>query len=322
METVQRGLKRRTICQVIEKKLQDWYKSIKDRELAAVLPEHVIVTGGCIASMLLGESVKDYDIYLDSYPITERLANYYVAQFNAERSTSNNVRTSTPYVRHYQELAEERIGIFVRSAGVASETDGGAESYRYFEGQPADSVGADEYVDNLVEALQEQHAETKVNKYHPVFLSQNAISLSDKIQVVIRFIGQPDEIHKNYDYVHATNYYYQGKLTLRPQALESLLSKALIYQGSLYPVCSLFRMRKFMDRGWRISAGEIVKMAMQISELDLHDPKVLQAQLIGVDAAYFYELLRILNHGKEEGRTIDSSYVMQIIDQLAYQDHV
>jgi hypothetical protein len=320
---MEHGLKRRTICRVIEQKLADWYKSITDVELRTELPMHVIVTGGSIASMLIGESIKDFDIYLDDYSIAKRLANYYVKLFN-EKHQRNNVRTQECYVHDYIELNEQRLGIFVRSAGIASETDNGAEAYQYFEGEPADSIGADEYVDNLVEALQNENAETPVtgDKYRPVFLSQNAISLSDKIQVVIRFIGSPDEIHKNYDYVHATNYYYQGKLTLRPQALESLLSRALIYQGSLYPVCSLFRMRKFMERGWRISAGEIVKMAMQISELDLKDPAVLQAQLIGVDAAYFYELIRILNEGRTAGRTVDSSYVIQIIDQLAYQDHV
>lgn len=43
--------------------------------------------------------------------------------------------------------------------------------------------------------------------YTPMFFSPNAISLSDKIQIVLRFHGDNVAIHKTFDFIHATNYF-------------------------------------------------------------------------------------------------------------------
>lgn len=307
------GMKRRTIKRIIEAKLDAWLKTVPP-EIRAKVENHLIVTGGCIASMLLGETVNDFDIYCDDIDTAALLATYYVTTFNASR-TSVSKRIKVPYVKYLEDtVGNTRVAVYVKSAGAIGE-DSQEDSYQYFETQPADNTGADEYVASLQEATKDE------KHFRPIFLSENAITLSDKIQIVIRFTGDPNQIHLNYDYVHATNYYYSKtkQLVFRSEALESLLSKSLNYQGSLYPVCSLFRMRKFMDRGWTISAGEIIKMAMQISDLDLRDMEVLREQLIGVDAAYMHELLHMLTKFTEDnpGKPIEASYVMQLIDHLA-----
>ena len=301
------GFKRQTVQHIIEQKLGRWLDTLPP-EIRIKIEPHIIVSGGCIASLLLGEPVKDYDLYCENPDVAELLAQHYVAQFNTNRAAKQGPTTYEPYV--YRE--EDRIHIYVKSAGVAGESEDEA-GYEIFE-QTGENI--ESYLDEAMKA-----SESKQEKYRPVFLSENAISLSDKVQIVIRFTGDPDQIHENYDYVHATNYYHTGtrNLVLRPRALESLLSKALIYTGSLYPICSLFRMRKFMDRGWRISAGEITKMALQISELDLKDPIVLREMLIGVDAAYFHQLLRMIEEWKEnnQDKELDSSYVISLIDELS-----
>jgi hypothetical protein len=51
-----------------------------------------------------------------------------------------------------------------------------------------------------------------------------------------------------------------------------------------------------LKRGWNISAGEMLKVMFQISELDLKNPDVLEEQLIGVDVAYFSALINILRN--------------------------
>ncbi|HXJ41375.1 MAG TPA: hypothetical protein VNH18_18985, partial [Bryobacteraceae bacterium] len=53
----------------------------------------------------------------------------------------------------------------------------------------------------------------------------------------------------------------------------------------------LFRLRKFIKRGWSINAGQILKIAFQVSELDLNNLEVLEDQLTGVDVAYFVQLI-------------------------------
>jgi len=154
------------------------------------------------------------------------------------------------------------------------------------------------------------------NDYHPTFLSSNAISLNGKIQLVLRFYGDPEEIHESYDFVHCMNYWESGtgKLTLKPEALEALLSKTLVYQGSQYPLCSIIRTRKFVERGWRINAGQYVKMAMQLNDLDLTDFVILEEQLTGVDVAYFQEVISKLKD-KDQQR-IDTAYLIELIDRM------
>ena len=141
--------------------------------------------------------------------------------------------------------------------------------------------------------------------------------MSDKIQLVIRFFGSPGEIHENYDYAHAMCYYTygDGDLVLHPEALEAILSKTLIYKGSLYPVASIFRVRKFIQRGWRITAGQLLKIMMQISSIDLRDPVVLREQLIGVDQAYMHQLLRALET-KDASQRIDQTYLAKLVDEI------
>jgi hypothetical protein len=80
-------------------------------------------------------------------------------------------------------------------------------------------------------------------------------------------------------------------------------------------VCSIFRLRKFMARGWRISAGQILKILMQLSELNLSDPEVLKEQLIGVDQAYMNQLIREINN-RESGTRVDATYIAQLIDKI------
>jgi hypothetical protein len=135
--------------------------------------------------------------------------------------------------------------------------------------------------------------------YRLIFTSQNAMSLSDDLQIVTRFTGTAEEIHKNYDFVHATNYFtMEDGLVCNEKALMSLLTKTLYYQGSLYPLTSIIRMKKFILRKWQINAGEILKIIFQISKLDLENIDVLEEQLIGVDVAYFASLISTLRGGQ------------------------
>ena len=157
----------------------------------------------------------------------------------------------------------------------------------------------------------------ETNVYKPVFITDNSITLTDQIQLITRFVGSPEEIHKNFDFVHATNYWtYKDKLVTNQNALETLLTKELRYKGSLFPLCSLIRIRKFVKRGFTINAGQILKMCLQVSKLNLDDHLVLREQLIGVDSAYFSAFLEILDQNKNNGRTLSPSHVLNLIDYI------
>jgi hypothetical protein len=325
-------MKRKTINAVLAKKFNDWVETIGDEEVKKLVKKNTIITGGCIASMINNEKVKDFDVYFTNRETVIAAARYYIGKFRendgmhraiklyTDEDFSNPDSDLNKEVARNQTIPEEsespsddelldffemnrntkeegRVFIFIRSAGIAAEKE----------------IDLDNCEDPLEGEIEDTEDKTKP-KYRPVFLSSNAITLSDKIQIVTRFYGTPEQIHANFDYVHATNYWTsgEGKLVLSIEAYEACHNKELIYVGSKYPVCSLFRMRKFLSRGFTITAGEILKIAMNINEFDLKDVRVLRDQLIGVDSAYFNHLIEAIK-GK---KSIDRIYLTTILNRL------
>lgn len=313
MNDIKYGRKRKGIIKQLNEKLSAWVDSIEDEDVKKAVRKNTIITGGSIASMLLGEPVNDYDVYFKDKETTKLVAEYYVKKYNDSNSinTAEGVTPYQPFVK--QETMtnckgedEERVLIYIKSAGVAGSSDA---EYDYFESR--EDGAAEEYVESVIPN------ETKeTDLYKPVFLSQNAITLSGKMQIIIRFYGEPDKIHSNYDFVHAMNYYdySSGHLELKLEALESLMSRTLVYKGSLYPICSIWRAKKFINRGWRISAGQLLKIMWQISELNLKDYNVVKEQLIGVDATYLHQLIEALKDVDME--SVDSTYIGVLIDRI------
>jgi len=268
-------MNKKNIEKVLTKKFKNYAKSILDLKVKRMVEQNTIITGGAIASMLLGEEVNDYDLYFTDIDTAEAVVKYYVDKF---------------YENEVEVIREDlRIKIIIPGSGIAKR-------------KPTEAEGGND------------------EKYYAKFITSNAISLSNKVQLVIRLYGNADEIHENYDFQHVTNYWESGngRLTLRQEALESLLARELIYQGSLYPLCSIIRTRKFIKRGWHINAGQYLKMCFQVSQLDLKDVKVLEEQLIGVDTTYFSWLIDRMKDDLEKNKIekIDSNYVCKIVDEI------
>ena len=307
MMEIRYGRKRSGIKKALKAKVDEWLATIDDVDVNAMAAKNTIVTGGAIANMLIGEKVNDYDIYFRDKETALQVAKYYVDKFNAaNRDWAPEVKTEV--IENIKGEAEERVVIFIQSSGVAAE-DGRLLDY----GQPEQAVGKGGIGDLISPALEDENGKPA---YRPVFLSQNAITLSNSVQLIIRFYGEPDQIHANYDFEHACCYWDHGKneLVLPASALECLLSRTLVYRGSLYPIASIFRAKKFVERGWRITAGQLLKIMWQISEIDLSKPAVLREQLTGVDMAYMWELIEALTEADED--KINSAYVATIIDRI------
>jgi hypothetical protein len=308
-------MKKKTINAVINKKFDEWVESISDSKVRGLVVENSIITGGCIASMLLKEPPNDFDVYFTNKETVKAVAEYYVTVFNEANGDDGYVLDgAVPNERNMNReggaalnMTPGRIKIIFDSNGVGKEK----------------GIADDEDIAEYLEMPPIQDDNSKP-KYRPIYISCNAVTLSNQIQIVLRFYGDPDNIHQHYDYVHCTNYWTSKdrKVVLKQPALESLLSKELIYIGSKYPLASVIRTRKFIKRGWSINAGQYLKMCFQISELDLKNVAVLEDQLVGVDVAYFMTLISAIQSKvkseKEEGRdfNISYSYIATIIDKI------
>jgi hypothetical protein len=347
----------KTIKKIFNQKINDWLKYVDDEEIKKIIKENIIITGGAIVNLLLNEKVKDFDVYFRNKDSVLKVAQYYVKKFNDRngahqnkighlhkafvldgalnleeqlKSTDNPVlgvnddgtekRDWNSHMIH--NLTLDRIKIIVRSDGVAGENQEPFEDV-----YDTDIVGEDSVqniyqnaVENADEVKEDEAEKEEKGRYFPVFLSANAITLSNKIQIVVRFYGEPEEIHKNYGFIHCTCYWtsWNNELALPAKALEAIINKQLVYQGSKYPICSLMRMRKFIYRGFTINAGQILKICYAISNLDLTDIAVLEDQLVGVDSAYFMQLIEALQRKQlnDPEFVINEGYVCTILDKL------
>jgi hypothetical protein len=320
-ENIRRGMKAKTIRKILRDRIDAWIESIVDPAVMALAKRDTIVTGGCIASMLLGERVNDIDIYFKTKETAEAVANHYVKIFHPKNK--HGIPCAISVV-----TTDDRVKVVIKSSGIASE-EGAEAPYTYFE-RSGETPGAAGYVGEVMSNpgdIEDRYQETEdaalavdneegKPAFRPVFMSTNAITLSGRVQIVLRFFGEPEAIHENYDFAHCTNYWTRkdDELVLRPAAMEALLARELRYVGSKYPICSVIRLRKFIKRGWTINAGQILKMCMQISELDLTKIEVLEDQLTGVDAAYFAEVIHKLKAA--DTQTLNSAYLVEIIDRM------
>ena len=359
-----KGLSQVAIQGIIRRKVGDWLESIDDVELRRFLSDKIIVTGGSIASLLRGDKVNDYDVYFTTREAAKRAARYYLARFAANPPKKLLQSPVRMYVDESNadriSIVIKSVGVISAEGDNGQyeyfETTPPANAPEYVDNvvtpimsDDDDRRLANEIIDSTADvgvpdsdnpefmALVEQKAAEDLpsvatgpvskakNKYRPIFLSCNAITLSDSIQIIIRFYGPVDELHKNFDFVHCTNYWQSetrygaqlgGTLVVNTPALMSLMSKRLQYIGSRYPLCSLIRTRKFVRRGWTAPASVFIKAMHQCIAMDWNDIETWREQLTGVDAAYFAEIIDMLTRDKANGKHIDSAYIVALIDKL------
>lgn len=330
---VKRGMQRKEIAKYIENRVKWWSYSFKTgknfngvggevlqltnyeepteedlrkiKQFQQEVYDNTVVTGGCIASMLLGETVNDVDIYLKTQDVARKVAQYYINSMDSTLDPTDKVSKIEVI-----DNANQGVDIFLKSIGAVSAESGGTADYDYFENRSENDI------DEFFKKYRKAKGKDEGPKHSVSFLSSNAITLNNDIQIILRFCGDPSEIHKNFDFVHCTNYWTADTgLVYDVEALTAILERRLYYIGSRFPVASLFRIRKFIERGFRISGGEILKIAYDASKHNLDDVTVLRDQLCGMDLAFFHQVIVMLND-RAPGNAIDRTYLFQIVDRI------
>jgi hypothetical protein len=266
------------VVQELNKKYKDFISSIDDRNIRSLIINQTFITGGAIVSLLNNEKPNDFDIYFDNQDACETVINYFLDKMDKKLDEDYYIHKKINIKNNDEEEFKNRLKIYIPQTGTFS--------------------------NNFYN-----------NRYYPIFVSSNAISLTDKIQLIFRFIGNPEEIHANYDFEHTKCYYIPklNKLVLPQKSLECILTKELIYTGSKYPLASILRTRKFIKRGWNINVGQYVKMAIQLNEFDLKDPVILSDQLVGVDIVLFDMVIAEI---RKKENNITTSEIIEILDRV------
>jgi len=334
----------KTMKQIIKKKINQWIETIDDDKVKYAIEKDLIITGGCFTSMIQNETPNDFDCYFRTKESILVVAEYYAKKWNeAHEGQENKIGYKTKiFVLDGANPSKEILSYFgvtdIKDSQAVMLSNCPPERIKMIfpsdgiTGDPAEvnaneelGMGSSKIIsETIIEELDETKADDIIKKekkkYFPVFISSNAITLSNGIQIVVRFYGEPDKIHETYDFEHTKAYYdnYNNTLDIPKIVYEHVINKTLRYSGSLYPVCSIFRVRKFIERGWTINAGQLLKMCFQISQLDLTDINTLEDQLIGVDSIYFMNLIEQFRRQQQEDPNfqITSGYVMSIVDKI------
>lgn len=274
------GLQYTKSKEVIDRNIKAWAKSIRDctlqdRVLEAFKIGDLYVTGGSVLSAITGSKLNDFDVYCSDPELVRDIVKY----FNTDAEMVSVIPRGSEY-------AEEGL-LFVEGI------DPDMEGFIDLDSQVATSTGSKKDC-----AL--------------AYRSSSAYSFNNGVQLITRFVGSPEQIHKFFDFTICKGVYFAGEFYIKPEHLQHVAERQLVYDGSMYPLATLFRIPKYLNRGYRIRHLTQVKIAVQLSELNLGNPKVLRDQLNGVDQVYTKHLLEAF----EKLSDLSTSFICSLIDEM------
>ena len=99
----------------------------------------------------------------------------------------------------------------------------------------------------------------------PTLFTENAINLTDKIQLITKFAGKPQSVVEQFDWQHIKSHFsMKDGLVISDDTYKLIVEKELIYTGSNYPLSSLLRLRKYIKKGWTVSTKTIVHIIIDL----------------------------------------------------------
>ena len=110
------------------------------------------------------------------------------------------------------------------------------------------------------------HKALRADKFKVQLITDNAINLSDKVQLITRFTGDPSDVISEFDWEHLCSYFkYPDGLVIPDKVYKLLLEKKLSYTGSKYPLSSFFRLKKYLKKGWDVDTATMLHIALDIA---------------------------------------------------------
>jgi phosphatidylethanolamine-binding protein (PEBP) family uncharacterized protein len=151
-----------------------------------------------------------------------------------------------------------------------------------------------EYFKNRFEISQRYKKEnhrpiTLLNGYNdiPIFYTENAITLCDNFQIILKDYGAPEDVCSRFDWVHCMGYYIPSteELNVTMDTKIAAENKSMVYNvNSKSPLTSTYRMTKLLGNGWRIDRYEQSKLLININKYHFSEE-----ELENIEDAAFYD---------------------------------
>lgn len=127
----------------------------------------------------------------------------------------------------------------------------------------------------------------------PVKLNtDNAVTLEceDKIIQLIKptcMCGKVEEVINRFDFTISMAAYYplENKIFCNDRFFIDLSARKLVYNiNSIRPISTLYRIKKYIDKGYSINGIELIKLGLTISKIKITSFKQYKNEINGIDA--------------------------------------
>ena len=161
----------------------------------------------------------------------------------------------------------------------------------------------------------------------PPFVSANCITFKRKgrgrkvwtVQLITRFSGNPYDVFKNFDFTITTGAYrfWDADFYFGDRFFPDISARKLVFMGaSEYPICALWRTKKYQARGYDCPGSTIMHIGLAIVRLQIETYGELKKQLLGIDTIYLQKLLEREEYA--DGLPVD--YGKFVADALHYMN--
>lgn len=176
--------------------------------------------------------------------------------------------------------------------------------------------------------------EKKIKNVHDFFKSKmhNSINTEraesykytrkkDKINLKFQLIMIPDtykgheNIFEKFDFTicMAAYYFKEDKFVFHDDFFKHLSQRRLVFNHKTkYPINSLIRVKKYLNREFKISGVELLKMGLAINNLNMKNYQDLKEQMEGIDTLFLKDLTDALMNDKE--KKYDFEQAMELIE--------
>jgi hypothetical protein len=139
------------------------------------------------------------------------------------------------------------------------------------------------------------------------------------VQLITRFIGEASDIFQWFDFTitHGAFDFEKNCFIFGDRFFPDLAKRRLVYSGSSkYPICAMYRTKKYSERGYELPGATIMHIALSIVQLKISNYKELKEQLMGIDTMYLQKLLEAKNPDApvDYGEFIYEAF--QVIDRI------
>lgn len=140
-----------------------------------------------------------------------------------------------------------------------------------------------------------------------------------RVQFIKVVTGTPEEVIDTFDFtVCQAAYSWRQGFMFGREFMKHLAQRRLVFNiAAKYPICSLYRARKFIRRGFHFSGIEAIKLGLRIQALEIETYKQLREQLMGIDTLFLKDLTDSLK-GQDE-KKYDMNEFFETLEAWLYK---